>query len=174
MKSILIRILRFLAQIFYYKIDLFDTNIHPLVAFRMGIIQRIVGINRSVRFPVHFTSQIINPKNIILGKRTAFPGYSIGCYIQANSGIIIGDDTRIGPGVKIISENHDLNDNRKHIKSNPIKIGDNCWLGANSVILPGVQIENHTIVGAGCVVTKSFTESNIVLGGIPAKIIKRF
>ena len=172
-KDIVVFPLRLIARIFYFKIDLFDSTIHPLTAFKMGFIQRILGFNRFVRFPVHFTSQVINSKNIKIGSGSAFPGYSIGCYIQANSGIVIGSDTRIGPGVKIISENHDLLNNSQSVKAMPINIGNNCWLGANSIILPGVSLKDFTIVGAGCVVTKSFNEGNIVLAGVPARIIKR-
>ncbi len=96
-----------------------------------------------------------------------------GCYIQAMNGIHVGRNLWVGPGVKIISANHDPCDYARHIKTNPIKIGDDCWLGSNCVILPGVELGDHTIVAAGAVVTKSFDEGDIMLAGVPAKIIKR-
>ena len=52
-----------------------------------------------------------------------------------------------------------------------IEIGDNCFIGAGSIILPGVKLGPNTIVGAGSVVTKSYIEGNIVIGGNPAKKI---
>ena len=52
-----------------------------------------------------------------------------------------------------------------------ISIGDNCFIGASTVILPGVTLANNVIVAAGSVVTKSFLESNIIIGGNPAKKI---
>lgn len=52
-----------------------------------------------------------------------------------------------------------------------IKIGDHCFIGAKSIILPGVTLGNYTIVGAGSVVTKSFPEGNVVIAGNPAKVI---
>ena len=52
-------------------------------------------------------------------------------------------------------------------------IGDNCWIATNAVILPGVELGEHVIVGAGSVVTQSFKENNILIGGVPAKIIKK-
>lgn len=69
--------------------------------------------------------------------------------------------------------NHSEIDFTKYIQTDPIKIGDNCWLGANSIILPGVQLGNHVIVAAGAVVTRSFEEDNILLGGVPATVIKK-
>jgi acetyltransferase-like isoleucine patch superfamily enzyme len=52
-------------------------------------------------------------------------------------------------------------------------IGDDCWLATGCIILPGVKLGNHVIVAAGAVVTRSFEEDNIILGGTPAKIVKR-
>lgn len=52
-----------------------------------------------------------------------------------------------------------------------IKIGDNCFIGHNTTILPGVEIGNNTIIGAGSVVTKSFKQGNVIIGGNPAKIL---
>ena len=54
-----------------------------------------------------------------------------------------------------------------------IDLGDHCWLGANVVITPGVVLGPHTVVGANAVVTKGFPEGHCVLGGVPAKVIKR-
>ena len=51
-------------------------------------------------------------------------------------------------------------------------IGDYCWLGANSIILPGFNLGCHVIVSAGAVVTKSFDENNIVIGGAPTRKLK--
>lgn len=52
-----------------------------------------------------------------------------------------------------------------------IKIGDNCFIGQNSLILPGVEIADNTIVAAGSVVTKSFKKEGKIIGGNPAKVI---
>ena len=52
-----------------------------------------------------------------------------------------------------------------------MKIGDRCWIGANSIILPGVTIGNNVVIGAGSVVTKDIPD-NVVAVGSPAKIIR--
>jgi acetyltransferase-like isoleucine patch superfamily enzyme len=137
------------------------------------ITQRIFRVNSDSPWPVHWTSVVSGPMNIKQKNWRPPLGLNIGCYIQASNGIEVGNNVRVGPGVKIISADHDVNDYDKHIPANPIKIGDNVWLGANSVILPGVEIGDHTVVAAGAVVTRSFTKGNCILGGVPAKIVKK-
>lgn len=127
------------------------------------------GLNKNAKFKINFTSTVICPENIILGNNVEKSFIVSGnCYFQAINGIEIGDDTIFAPGVKMISANHDLK-NHTHLSTQSIKIGKNCWIGANSVILPGVILGNNTVVGAGSVVTKSFEEGNITIKGVPAK-----
>jgi len=135
-----------------------------------GFVQRILRINSSFPLMLHFTSRATG--NISIGQNVwkSFV-FSENCYIQGANGINIGDDTVFAPGVKIISANHDINDIAKWKKCEPINIGKRCWIGANAIILPGVQLGDGVVVGAGCVVTKSFP-SGVVLAGVPAKIIK--
>lgn len=134
--------------------------------------QRILRINSHVAWPVHFTSKIISPENIILRGKTRYIGWSPCCYIQALNGIEIGENVRIGPGVKLISANHDKYNYNTHTQDNPIKISDNCWICANAVVLPGVELAHHTIVAAGAVVTKSFLVGDCIIGGVPAEVVK--
>ncbi len=97
-----------------------------------------------------------------------------GCYYQAHKAkIIIGKNCEVAPNCGIITTNHDPHDISSHLEGKSVIIGDNCWIGMNSVILPGVVLGNNTIVGAGSVVTKKFEEGNIILAGNPAKIIKK-
>ncbi len=134
--------------------------------------QRVLRMNSNVNWPVHPSSFFGSPEKII--KKSFLPYFaSPGIYIQASNGIIVGDNLRVGPRVILISANHDLDDYTRHIKTDPIIIGDNCWLGANVVILPRVKLKNHVVVGAGAVVTKSFEENNIFIAGVPAKIGKK-
>lgn len=133
--------------------------------------QKILGFNRNVYWPAHFTSKITHYNNIEIGIGTA-PGLSPGCYIQGGGGIKIGNYTIVAPNVGIISSNHDLHDSSMHINKKVV-IGNYCWIAMNSVVLPGVVLGDYTIVGAGSIVTKSFKEGYCVIGGNPAKIIRR-
>ena len=147
-----------------------NSQFPPKLLVKHVIIQKIFRINRHVPWPVHWTSRIMAPEKIEPGTRA--PGLSYGCHIDGRNGIIFGKNVWVGPHVSIISMNHDIMNYRKYVPSSAIIIGNNCWIGANAVILPGVQLGNHVVVAAGAVVTKSFQEDNILLGGVPARIIK--
>ncbi|MDG6100072.1 acyltransferase [Alteromonas sp. ZYF713] len=75
-------------------------------------------------------------------------------------------DTYVAFDVAILT--HDMSRNINL----PVQIGKNCFIGARSIILPGVTIGDEVVVAAGSVVTKSFG-SNVVIGGNPAKVIKK-
>ncbi len=137
------------------------------------LFQRILRINSNVPWPVHHSSVVSYPDRIKLSYWRPYPGYLPGQYFQAKNGIEIGENVRIGPGVKVISASHNITNYDIHDSAAPIKIENDCWLAANVVILPGVHLKEHTIVAAGAVVNKSFDEGNCILGGVPAKIIKR-
>lgn len=140
------------------------------VTFGMWKKQKKSLHNKHVYWPVHETSIVSGYKNVYAGVDTC-PGYMPGCYIQAIGKIHIGDYTQISANVGIITANHDMYDNRKHIVDN-IVIGKYCWIGMNSMVLPGVILGDNTIVGAGSVVTKSFPDGYCVLVGNPAKKIR--
>jgi acetyltransferase-like isoleucine patch superfamily enzyme len=158
---------------FPYFAFLFHTqNYQCRVSFGFWLKQKIfnTGGNKVVYWPVHSSSDIVSPKNILVGIDVC-PGLMRGCYIQGIGGIEIGDYTQVAPNVVIVSANHDIYDSRKHIEAK-VTIGKYCWLGAGCKIMPGVTLGDFTIVGAGAVVTKSFPEGYCILGGVPAKKIK--
>ncbi|MCF6365358.1 MAG: acyltransferase [Bacteroidales bacterium] len=142
------------------------------VNFNLWFIQKVlnIGNNKDVYWPVHYTSKVNGAKRIIIGVDTC-PGLMRGCYIQGGGGIIIGDYTQIAPNTHIVSANHDLHDTRKHIRKKVV-IGKYCWIGGGAKILPGTVLGDHTVVGAGSVVTKSFPEGYCVIVGNPAVKIK--
>lgn len=133
---------------------------------------RLLGVNSGVSWPVHFTTTVHHARRVRLGRET-FPGDSPHCYINALNGIVVGDRVNLGPGVGLVSANHDVRDNARFVKAPPIRLGDDCWIGMNAVILPGVHLGPHTIVGAGSVVTKSFPEGHCVIAGNPARMIRK-
>lgn len=136
------------------------------------IFQRILRINGRVPWSVHYTSIVEGPQNLRIGRSVAKSFAVSGhCYIQGFNGIEIGDHTIFAPGVKIISTNHD-EVTHASTQEPPIRIGNHCWLGANSIILPGVTLGDNVIVGAGAVVTKSFP-CNVTIAGVPARVVRQ-
>lgn len=101
-----------------------------------------------------------------------------GSTIYAMNNIEIGERVLIGGNCKIIDNDfHPLHENKrisqhyKDIKSKPIKIGDGCFIGANSIILKGTTLGRNVVVGAGSVVHGTFPE-NVIIAGNPARIVK--
>lgn len=87
--------------------------------------------------------------------------------------VTIGNDVTLASGTALITHDNSI------IKFDigvtdyfgKIKIGDSCFIGANSIVLPGVTLGDRVIVGAGSVVTKSFKDGNVVIAGNPARVI---
>jgi len=136
--------------------------------YRLG---QVVGIHSRVPWPVHFTSTIRHPERVRRG-RGSCPGDSPGCYINARNGVELGDFVNLGPGVGLVSANHDPEDNDRWLDAPPIRIGSHSWVGMNAVVLPGVELGPRTVVGAGAVVTASFPQGRCVLAGNPARMIR--
>ena len=91
------------------------------------------------------------------------------CVIRATKKIIIGDGCAIGCHFTVLDSNfHEINGK---MKSAPVIIEDNVWIGANVTILPGVVVGRGSVIAAGSVVTKS-VPPNCLVAGVPAKVIK--
>jgi acetyltransferase-like isoleucine patch superfamily enzyme len=137
--------------------------------------QKILRFNAKAPFPISPTTRILNYKNIIFHPDDLNNMQSPGCYFQNfEAKIIIGKGSYIAPNVGIITANHDPRNLDKHLEGRDVVIGAQCWLGMNSIILPGVILGDRVIVAAGSVVSKSFKKGNCLLGGVPAKIIKYY
>ncbi len=109
-------------------------------------------------------------KNISLGKNVFI---NAGCKFQDQGGIYIDDGALIGHNVVLATLNHDIApEKRQQLHPKPIRIGKNVWIGANVTVCAGVTIGDNAVVAAGAVVVKD-VESNTVVGGVPAKMIKR-
>ena len=127
-----------------------------------------------------------------LGDYSVVESYS--CINNAVGDVVVGDHTRVGlhntiigpvtignhvnlaQGITVTALNHnfaekELRIDEQGVSTNPVTIGNDIWIGANAVILPGVTIGDHSVVAAGAVVTKDVPPHTLV-GGVPAKIIK--
>ncbi len=146
-----------------------NTGYHPPEELRQ-LLEKLTGheIDESVNLFPPFNSDF--GKNITLGK---YVFINSECKFQDQGGITIGDGALIGHNVVLATINHDLEpEHRADLWLKPIHIGKNVWIGANATILAGVSIGENAVVAAGAVVTKDVPDG-VVVGGVPAKIIKK-
>lgn len=178
-----------------YNIQLRAKRVHPsLLAYFENT--RNIYVGEKVEFDSLSVVKggIRNEFSVSIGRSTRIRR---NCYISATEGIInIGDyvliahnawiagrgkidiknNTLIGPNVVVVSSNHDLSSDSYPLMHAPeipgiIEIGENCWIGANSTIVPDVRIGDGSIIAAGSVVTSNIP-SNSVAAGNPARVIK--
>ena len=100
---------------------------------------------------------------------------SVDCWVASDT--VIGDDVMMAPQVTILSNSHNFSRTDISMRAQgappprPVRIGNDVWIGTRVIILPGVRVGNHCILGAGAVVTKDVPDWAVV-GGNPARIIR--
>ena len=118
---------------------------------------------------------IFTPFHINYGKNTQIGKnvfINFDCVFLDLGGITIEDGVLIAPKVSLLSEGHPISPEQRHsLVPKHIHIKKNAWIGANATILHGVTIGQNAVVAAGSVVTKDVPD-NVVVGGIPAQILK--
>jgi acetyltransferase-like isoleucine patch superfamily enzyme len=122
---------------------------------------------------MHLHSKVTYRENLKLGKNSA---WNYGCWINAMGKITIGNNVIIGPYCVIHSGNHrfdrlDIPIRLQGYEKSQVIIEDDCWLGANVIVLSGVTIGKGSVIGAGSVVTKDIPRFSVVAGN-PARVIK--
>ncbi len=135
----------------------FQAQIHPSSTLK-------IGNNMDVRNFVCFW--VGKKAELKIGQNVFINNY---CSINCLKYIEIGENTLFGEGVKIYDHNHaysfeneQLNVSRKDFTFGEVKIGKNCWLGSNVVVLKGVTIGDNSIIGAGCVIHKDVSENSVI------------
>lgn len=100
-------------------------------------------------------------------------GAAINSFVQifGHGGVTIGEHTQIGPSTVVTTTGHDYQAEDLDRNYSPINIGQRVWIGSNATILPGVSIGDHSVVGAGAVVTRDIPPYSVAVG-IPARVVK--
>lgn len=132
--------------------------------YKMGGIKVGAGVNICAHC-------FVGGKNLEIGNGT-FINYNV--WLNTAGGIKIGNNCNIAMNVSFITSTHEIgNKDRRAGKSlaQPIKVGNGCWIGANSVILPGVRIGDGVVIAAGAVVNAD-CDNNSIYAGVPAKKLR--
>ncbi len=109
--------------------------------------------------------------NIECGENVFF---NVNCVVLDSMKVKIGSNVMFGPGVHLYTATHPLHKTERRLLeiAKPITIGDDCWIGGQSVICPGVTIGPGSVIGAGSIVTKDIPENCLAVGN-PAKVIRK-
>lgn len=127
------------------------------------------GAHVSYRASIHPGSKIDYPWRLRMGEYSSLGKHT---WVYCLDRITIGDSSCIGQDVYLLTGSHDVNSLQFDLVTKPIIIGSGVWVSTDCTILPGVVLADMTVVGAGAVVTKS-TEENDIIGGNPARFIKK-
>ncbi|PKI08357.1 transacetylase [Shewanella sp. 11B5] len=143
--------------------------------FLYGFFVKLVNVNfLDENASIETGTRIIgrNSSSIVIGYN-----FYCNCYCHIFGDVVIGNDVMIGPKTIIWSRNHKFHRgeifNTTGHENKDIYIGNNVWIGAGCIILPGARIPDNCVVAAGSIVTKAFYDEHVVLAGNPAKEIKR-
>lgn len=153
-------------KIFTIVYTFFDDKLTYISNIRWRSLVKVFGSNVIILSG----TKIIAPHNLEIGD---FTWIGHNCFIMAGANISIGKWCQIANNVIITTTNHKIDGNKYYgnVVVKEIFIGDNVWIGSNSIILPGIKIGDNSVIAAGAVVTKD-VPSNKIYAGVPAKEIK--
>ena len=144
-----------------------------LWAARAAWSRNILRLARPVPWPTTLTCHISDPANIHFHPDDLNNFQSPGTYFQNfAAAITLERGVYIGPNVGIITANHDPRNLDAHLPGAEVRIGEGSWIGMGAVILPGVHLGPATVVAAGAVVTASFPDGHVTVGGVPARPLR--
>lgn len=144
------------------------------------MIKKSIRKVKSLFYKITNNKEKVNSEYILRCKQNGMIiGENFRCFSKINDSepylINIGNNVTISTDVNFITHDNSVTKISSEFTDcfGRIIIGDNCFIGLGSIIMPGVTLSNNIIVAAGSVVTKSFTENNIIIAGNPAKIISK-
>lgn len=145
-----------------------DRGLVLFVRWRVFLL-RLFGAKIGRHCAIRNSCKVWQPWNLELGDWVAL---SEDCDIYSVDKIKIGSQTTISCGAFLCCASHDVTSPIMELTYAPIEIGENAWIAARAIVMPGVRIGDGAVVGAGAVVVHD-VESWTIVGGNPAKFIKR-
>lgn len=120
---------------------------------------------------VQMGCRFLNARKVFFGKNNVI---NFGCFFDGRHfPIHFGDNVSIGPEAAILTLGHDPMSSGFENKGGEVRVGDRVWIGYRAIILPGIEIGEGAVVGAGAVVTKDVPPYTIVAGNPARKIADR-
>jgi serine acetyltransferase len=137
--------------------------------------ETLIGPNVCLTAGINGEQEMLATPTVRIGRHCVI---GRGSHIIGHWSIELGDDIQTGPYVYITDQNHSYEDIDEPVgwqrpSEAAVKIGSGSWLGANVVILPGTELGRNTVVAAGAVVRGAFPD-HVVLGGVPAKVLRHY
>jgi len=160
-----------------FSITFIKRMIYTFSYYLLNNIHGIIHINKGKNVDIRPNVMFRDPERIYIGDNSRI---NTGCKLWAGKvqGIIkIGKYVELSPNVMILAFNHQILTeegpiiNQTDYIDSDVIIGDNVWVGANTLILPGCNIGSGVVIAAGSIVTKDLPD-NTLCAGVPAKVIK--
>jgi putative colanic acid biosynthesis acetyltransferase WcaF len=146
---------------------LFRWSPSPLRGFRRFLL-RCFGANVASTASIHPQARIDCPWNLEMGDHASVGEHA---WVYTLDKITIGDYACIGQRVQILTGSHDITDPSFRLVTRPVNIAKGVWIAASAIVLPGINIGEMSVVGAGSVVTKD-VPAGVIVAGNPARVIK--
>lgn len=142
---------------------------HTLAEVR-GVVEQMTGrpMDESNSIALPFRTDF--GRHIFMGKNVFI---NADCLFVDLGGVYLADHVLIAPRVTILTVNHELDpEKRRGVVTAAVHVERNAWIGAGATICPGVTVGENSVVGAGSVVTRD-VPANVVVAGVPAKVVKQ-
>jgi acetyltransferase-like isoleucine patch superfamily enzyme len=141
----------------------------PSNCLRLAFYRHIMGFELAEGVAVHLGARFDCAKGLKIGVNSVI---NENCRLDPRGGIIIGTNVAISAETIILTADHDLDSPGFIGRSRPVTISDYAWIGTRALILPGVEIGEGAVVGAGSVVSKKI-DPYCIVAGVPAKFIRQ-
>lgn len=148
--------------------------LYKFIYFNRIEFENIPKFNSSVKIAVKKGSKLVIKKGFRARNNVSFRLYdnskvaigsdcffNDGCSINARCKISIGNNFKAGHNVILLDNDHDYKNNIDEYITEPIEIGNNVWIGANTIVLKGVKIGNNSVIAAGSIVRKDIPDNTL-------------
>lgn len=129
----------------------------------------ILGMKIGNKSRILLKTKVNDPWKIKIGDRTTI---NENCYLDGRGGLVIGNDTSISFNTKILSADHNIKTGDFRYQISAVYIGDRVFIGVDSIILKGCELQDNVVIAAGSVVKTGIYLKDKIYSGVPAKYVK--